>query len=364
MNKIGFGFLRFQKTGNDYDWSAIREMTDLFLDSGGRYFDTCYTYLNGASEEAIRRCVVNGRSRSGVQICDKLPGYLCRRPADALKYFDEMRLRCSADYFDVLMLHWLNAKNYEIADRLGQFEFLEEQKKAGNAVRVGFSYHDSAELLDRILTEHPNVDVVQIQLNYLDWDSAGIQSRLCYETCVKHGKKVIVMEPLKGGTLSSLPGEAEQALRAARPDWSAADWGLRFAQSMPEVETVLSGMVLPSQIRQNMEVPAVLTEEDRKTLFSVRGIITGKTSVACTGCRYCETHCPQRIPIPDYFAMFNELCRSPEDGWKILPSYESMSASRGRASECIGCGQCAEHCPQHLDIPRIMKEAAAALESA
>ena len=131
MNKIGFGFLRFQKTGNDYDWSAIREMTDLFLDSGGRYFDTCYTYLNGASEEAIRRCVVNGRSRSGVQICDKLPGYLCRRPADALKYFDEMRLRCSADYFDVLMLHWLNAKNYEIADRLGQFEFLEEQEKAG-----------------------------------------------------------------------------------------------------------------------------------------------------------------------------------------------------------------------------------------
>ena len=231
-------------------------------------------------------------------------------------------------------------------------------------MRIGFSYHDSAELLDRILTEHPNVDVVQIQLNYLDWDSAGIQSRLCYETCVKHGKKVIVMEPLKGGTLSSLPGEAEQALRAARPDWSAADWGLRFAQSMPEVETVLSGMVLPSQIRQNMEVPAVLTEEDRKTLFSVRGIITGKTSVACTGCRYCETHCPQRIPIPDYFAMFNELCRSPEDGWKILPSYESMSASRGRASECIGCGQCAEHCPQHLDIPRIMKEAAAALESA
>ena len=229
VNKIGFGFKKKKKTGNNYDWSAIREMTDLFLDSGGRYFDTCYTYLNGASEEAIRRCVVNGRSRSGVQICDKLPGYLCRRPADALKYFDEMRLRCSADYFDVLMLHWLNAKNYEIADRLGQFEFLEAQKKAGNAVRIGFSYHDSAELLDRILTEHPNVDVVQIQLNYLDWDSAGIQSRLCYETCVKHGKKVIVMEPLKGGTLSSLPGEAEQALRAARPAWSAADWGLRFA---------------------------------------------------------------------------------------------------------------------------------------
>ena len=152
--------------------------------------------------------------------------------------------------------------------------------------------------------------------------------------------------------------------RAARPDWSAADWGLRFAQSIPEVETVLSGMVLPSQIRQNMAVPAVLTEEDRETLFSVRGIIMGKTAVACTGCRYCQTHCPQRIPIPDYFAMFNELCRSPEDGWKIVPSYESMSASRGRASECIGCGQCAEHCPQHLDIPRIMKEAAAALESA
>ena len=176
MNKIGFGFLRFHKSGNDYDWSAIRRMTDLFLNSGGHYFDTCYTYLDGASEEAIRRCVVNGRSRTDVQICDKLPGYLCRQPSDAGTFFDEMRRRCSSDYFDVLMLHWLNAKNYEIADRLGQFDFLEAQKRAGNAVRIGFSYHDSAQLLDRILTEHPNIDVVQIQLNYLDWDSAGIQS--------------------------------------------------------------------------------------------------------------------------------------------------------------------------------------------
>ena len=362
MNKIGFGFLRFRKSGADYDWNGIRRMTDLFLERGGRYFDTCYTYLDGASEEAVRRCVVEGRDRSRVEICDKIPGYLCQGVSDAGRYFDEMRRRCAVDHFDVLMLHWLNAKNYAIADRLGQFDFLEAQKREGNAVRIGFSYHDSAQLLDRILTAHPNVDVVQIQLNYLDWDSAGIQSRLCYETCVKHGKKVIVMEPLKGGTLAALPAEAEKALRAFHPDWSGADWGLRFAASLPEVETVLSGMVQLSQIRQNMANTSTLTEEEARALLSVREIIAGKTAVACTGCRYCEKHCSQHIPIPDYFAMYNELRQSPGEGWKIRPSYESLAAGRGRASDCVACGQCAEHCPQHLPIPELMEKAAAALE--
>ena len=364
MNKLGFGFLRFQKKGADYDWDAISRMADRFLERGGRYFDTCYTYLGGASEEAIRRCVVERSPRDRVEICDKIPGYQCKTEADTARYFEEMRKRCGTDYFDVLMLHWLNGENYATAERLDQFRFIEEQKKAGNAVRTGFSYHDSAELLDEILTRHPEVDVVQIQLNYLDWNSAGIQSRLCYETCVKHGKQVLVMEPLRGGSLVKLPKEAEAVLKQLRPDLGPAAMGLLFAMSRPEVEIVLSGMNELSQVEENMADFAPLTEAEEEALLSLSDLITGSTKVPCTGCRYCEPHCPMNIPIPDCFAMYNELARVPGDDWKIRPSYESLTLDRGKASACLACGACARHCPQHIPIPEHMKEAAKALEKA
>ena len=360
MNKLGFGFLRFRKSGADYDWRAIRAMADRFLEKGGKYFDTCYTYLDGASEEAIRRCVVEGRDRRSVQICDKLPGYQCENDAALDKTFDEMRRRCGTDYFDVLMLHWLDAKHYAMARERGQFDYLLRQKKAGNALRIAFSYHDSAALLERILSAHPEVDVVQIQLNYMDWESAGIQSRLCYETCVRHGKKVIVMEPIKGGSLARLPEAAEKTLRALRPDRSAAAWALRFAMSRPEVETVLSGMTELAQVEENTGDAPPLTEEEERALFSVLPLVAGETAVPCTGCRYCEAHCPQRIPIPDCFALYNELRRTPQEGWKIRPSYAELTSGRGRASDCLACGSCEAHCPQKLPIPAHMRSVAQA----
>ena len=362
MNKLGFGFLRFQRVGNDLDWADIERMTDRFTGLGGQYFDTCYTYLDGDSEKAIKRCVIERKGRSSVEICDKLPGYYCKTEQDAGKYFDEMRRRCGTEYFDVLMLHSLNAEYYDIAERLDQFGFIEAQKRAGNAVRTGFSYHDRADLLDRILTEHPEVDVVQIQLNYHDWESAGIQARLCYETCVKHGKKVIVMEPLRGGSLAQLPESAEKLLRAAHPDWTPSMWGLRFAMSLPGVETVLSGMNAVSQIEENMADIEPLTQEEEQLLFSIHDAVAGSTAVPCTGCRYCEPHCPMNIAIPDYFDMLNQISRSPGEDWKIKPAYESVSSVRGKASDCMACGSCAEFCPQRIDIPEFMKKAAAALE--
>ncbi|MBQ0134261.1 MAG: aldo/keto reductase [Clostridiales bacterium] len=363
MNKMGFGFLRLPKTGEDYDWKVLNEMVDLFLQRGGRYFDTCYTYLNGNSELGLRRCLTERHSRDSYELAEKLPGYNCKSYEDCIRFFEEEQERCGVKDFDVYLLHWLNGKNYELAEKYDEFRFLRELKAKGLTKRIGFSYHDSASLLDRILKAHPEVDLVQLQLNYLDWESAGIQSRQCYETCVRHGKKVVVMEPIKGGTLANLPAEAEKLLRAARGTWSNAEWALRFVQSLPQVEICLSGMSSLSQVEENMREVEALTAGETELLGQVRSIIESSTAVPCTGCRYCESHCPQRIPIPDYFKMYNELCRAPGDGWKIRPSYLQHAVGRGRAADCMQCHSCEHHCPQNIKIADIMKKVAESLEA-
>lgn len=362
MNKLGFGFLRLPQKNGDYDWAAINDMVDCFLSAGRRYFDTCYTYLGGSSERGIQTCLTSRYPREAYELCDKLPGYQCRTYDDCRRYFREQQNRCGVTWFDVYMLHWLNGENYETAERLDEFRFLRELKEQGLAGRIGFSYHDSPNLLDRILTAHPETDVVLLQLNYLDWESAGIASRQCYETCLRHGKSVIAMEPVKGGTLAKLPKAAESLLRAAHPDWSSADWALRFVQSLPGVETVLSGMNTLAQVQANVKEFAPLTQEEQALLQKVREIIEKNTAIGCTGCRYCEPHCPMRIAIPDYFRMYNEYRRFPEEDWKIVPAYRQLSLHRGKASECIGCCRCENHCPQHIAVSRHMQAVAAAFE--
>ena len=362
-NKLGFGFLRLPKGAEGYDWDTVRQMVDIFLEQGGTYFDTCYTYLNGQSEEGIRRCVAERYPRRRFQLAEKLPGYLCKSYEDAQKFFDEELERCGVTYFDVYMLHWLNAEHYAIAEAHDQFRFLREKKAEGKTKRIGFSYHDSAALLDQILTAHPEVDVVQLQINYLDWDSAGIESRKCYETCVRHGKKVIVMEPVKGGTLAVLPEAAEKLLREVHPDWTPSAWALRFVRSLPEVEICLSGMSAATQVEENLLSAERLGETELDCLRRVCGIIEAQTAVACTGCRYCVDHCPKQIPIPDCFKMLNEVTRYPKDNWKIRPAYRQLTVSGGKASDCIGCRSCVKHCPQKLEIPEYLKQAAESLET-
>ena len=362
MSELGFGFLRLPKKGGDYDYDAICAMTDAFLERGGTYFDTCYTYLDGASEQAIRDCLVRRHPRERFVLADKLPGYLCRSRADNRRYYDEERRRCGVDGFDVYMLHWLNRDNYAAAEKYGQFNFIAGLKARGEVGRIGFSYHDSAALLDEILTRHGEIDVVQLQINYLDWDAAGLEAGACYDVCARHGKPIVVMEPVKGGTLAALPAEAEELLRANRSEWSAADWALRFVRSLPQVEVTLSGMNAMEQVIANTRPVEPLTDEEHEALKKAAAIINARTAVGCTGCRYCEPHCPQNLPIPDYFKMYNELRRYPDEGWKIRPVYESLARTRARASACVACGECAEHCPQHLPIPEHMKAVAAALE--
>ena len=362
-SKIGFGLLRLPEKEGGLDWEKVNTLCDKYLELGGEYFDTCYTYMDGLSEMAVKRAVSMRKPRSSFKVIEKLPGYYCKSYGDCRKYFEEELKRCGVEYFDVFMLHWLNGENYEIAEKCEEFRFLEEVKKEGKALRTGFSFHDSADLLDRILTAHPEVDVVLLQINYLDWETAGIESRNCYEIAVRHGKKVFVMEPVKGGTLSDLPEEAEKILEEVHPEWTPSDWALRFVQSLLEVELCLSGMNEVSQIEANMKSFEPLNDSDIEALFRARDIIVRDTAVPCTGCRYCEEHCPMNIAIPEYFRMYNELKRYPEDDWKIQPAYEHMTLSRGKASECIGCGTCKEHCPQRIDIPGVIKDAASLLEN-
>ena len=365
MNKMGFGFLRLPEAGGvegGYDWEKVSRMVDRFMEMGGQYFDTCYTYLNGMSERGIRECVVRRKPRGSFILAEKLPGYNCRQYADCQKFFEEELARCGVEYFDVLMLHWLNGENYAIAERYDEFRFLREKKAEGKARRIGFSYHDSASLLDEILTRHPEVDLVQLQINYLDWEAAGIESRKCYEVCVRHGKKVVVMEPCKGGTLAVVPPEAEAVLRSRHPDWSPAGWAMRFAQSLPEVEVVLSGMNDLSQVEENLRAVDPLDGDDLACLERVRAIIESETAVPCTGCRYCVGHCPKGIPIPDYFKMYNEICRYPGEGWKIRPTYAQAAKGQGRASDCIACRSCERHCPQRIPVADVMRDVAEKLE--
>ena len=361
INKLGFGFLRLPRKGEELDWDTICRMVDAFMDGGGAFFDTCYTYINGMSEIAIRKCIVERKQRDSFQLCDKLPGYLFKSYEDCQRYFDEECSRCGVEWFDILMLHWLNDENYAIAEEYDEFRFLREKKAEGKAKRIGFSYHGDAALLDKILTAHPEVDVVLMQVNYLDWESEGIQSRRCYETCLRHGKSVMVMEPVKGGTLAKLPDDAEAKLRSVHPDWTPSDWALRFVQTLPGVEIALSGMNTVEQVRANVRPFEPLTDREIAVLAEVAEIVRGKTAIGCTGCGYCVIRCPKQIPIPQYIKLYNEITRDPGDDWKIIPTYNQMAA--GKASHCIGCHSCEKHCPQKLTIAEHMKTIAKVFET-
>ena len=361
MNKTGFGFCRLPLTNADDDNSVdmlqTQQLIDEYMTAGGVYFDTAYIYHGGAGETAIRDCLASRWPRDSFILSDKLPVSKLNSREDCRKYFDEQLERCGVDYFDVFMLHALTAENYEKAAECGAFEFIKELKEQGLVRRIGFSSHDTPDMLDRILTEHPEFEIVLIQINYLDWESPFIQSRLCYETVLKHGKEIWVMEPVKGGTLAQLPEEAEALFRSLRPEDEPARWALRFVQSLPGVKVCLSGMNTSSQIQQNMSDLEPMSEEELSACARAAEILSASIAIPCTGCNYCLDSCPKHIPIPKYFKMYNEHRRCPKDGWKIKPSYmQTVQRGFGKASDCIQCGKCEKICPQKLEIRRELTE--------
>ncbi len=363
MNKTGFGFMRLPRTADDeIDFETLNRMVDRYFALGGDYFDTAYTYLEGESEKALRKTVVERYPREAFRLADKLPGYKVTAHEQCREFFNEQLERCGVSYFDVYLLHFLNPQNYAIAEKYDEFGFLREIKASGEARKIGFSFHGSPELLDTILTAHPEAEVVLLQINYLDWDSASIRAREQYETAVRHGKEVLIMEPVRGGQLASVPAEAEDVLRGLCPEDSVPSWAIRFATDLKHASVVLSGMSTPAQIEDNLRDFKPLTEKEREALATCATIIRAETAVACTACGYCVPHCPNQIPIPSFFNFYNEAKRVPKDTWKVKYEYERQATATAAASACIVCHACEKHCPQKLKIADTLKDVASTFE--
>ena len=357
MKKLGFGLMRLPLLdANDptsFDEAQIIRMADAFLEAGFAYFDTAYVYHSGKSEEMLRKAVVERYPRERFFVADKLPTFCLKEPEDVPRIFAEQLERTGLTYFDNYLLHCLDTENYAIAERLDCFAFCLEQKRLGKIRHFGFSFHDTAELLDEILNAHPEVEFVQLQINYLDWESEKVQSRRCYETAVRHGKKVIVMEPVKGGKLVKIPAGAEARLKALEPSLSVPSWAIRFAASLPETIMILSGMSNFEQLSDNigyMRDFRPLTADESGLCLEIGVQIARQNEIACTACHYCTEGCPMSIAIPEYFALMNRSADAAE--------YTALTVENGKASDCIGCGQCEEHCPQHLPFIELLREVA------
>lgn len=373
MKKLGFGFMRLPLTNPDnqtaIDMAQVEKMADCFLSSGFTYFDTAWMYHDFMSEPALGEAVVKRYPRDSFTIASKMPVGMLRSHEEGVELFAKQKEKLGVSFFDYYLVHDMNVSNYERTKRFDMISFLRGKKEAGEIVRLGFSCHDNAEYLDRVLTECPFFEFVQLQINYLDWDSEGVQSRKCYEVCVRHGKPVIVMEPIKGGTLAKIPKVAEDLLRSCHPDWSPAVWALRFAASLPNVQTVLSGMSTLKQVEENAALftgMEPLNAEELDVLRRAAAMIQETIAIPCTGCRYCveESQCPKNIPIPSYFALYNsEKLRTREDWSPEKEYYENfLKAGKGRASDCIACRKCERVCPQHIVISDWMKKVRATLE--
>ena len=366
--KLGFGLMRLPLTDPEnpgsVDVEQMKKMVDIFMENGFTYFDTAWMYCGFKSEEAVKSALVDRYPRDSFTLTTKLNSHFFNTKEERENVFGEQLRKTGAGYFDFYFLHAVAEDNIGKYEEFDCFSWMLEKKAAGLVRHIGFSYHDKAAILDKILTDHPEVELVQLQINYLDWDSEWIEARKNYEVCVKHGKPVVVMEGVKGGMLAKVPAEAEKLFRDAEPEMSPASWAIRFVATQPNVMVVLSGMSNIAQMEDNvsyMKEFRPLSEEETAIVMKVRDIIQSKTAIACTGCEYCTDGCPQSIAIPRYFSLFNTV--SLQDG-RISPNetrnFERLAKNFGKPSDCVECGQCEGICPQHLPIIDNLKKVAAA----
>ena len=361
--RFGFGCMRLPMIGEEVDLQQFSRMVDTFLDAGFNYFDTAHGYIHGKSETAIRSCLTSRHPRSSYILTDKLTGPYFKTEDDIRPFFQQQLDACGVDYFDFYLMHAQSSDNYEHFRECRAYETAFALKAEGKIRHVGISFHDSPEMLERILNDYPDLEIVQIQFNYLDYESPTVQSRAVYEVLARHKKPVLIMEPVKGGTLVELPDKAQAVLDELHGG-SNASYALRFAAGFPQVCVVLSGMSDLAQITENtafMREFQPLTDHEQEAVRQVRQIYMEQNSIPCTACRYCVDGCPQQILIPDLFNAMN-LKRVFRD-WDQEDRYRNeLTKENGKASDCIRCGQCEAVCPQHLPIRQLLTEVANVFE--
>ena len=358
--KLGFGLMRLPKLpSGKIDIAQTSEMVDRFISAGGTYFDTAFVYDNGESESAARKALVERYPRESYTLCTKLCAWMqCHDEKSAKQQFFTSLKRTGAGYFDYYLLHALQRGNYKKYDEYHIWDFVKEQKAKGLIKYYGFSFHADPALLEELLTAHPDVDFVQLQINYADWNNPGVASRECYEIARKHGVSITVMEPVKGGALANPPEGVQKIFRKADSDASMASWAIRYVASMDGIITVLSGMSNLAQMDDNLSYMRdfkPLTETEQQLICQAQAELEKDNSIKCTACHYCVDGCPMNIAIPEIFAVKNnEQKKKSWDGGK--QAYTIATHGKGTASQCLECGQCESACPQHLPVIELLKE--------
>ena len=364
IKKLGFGLMRLPMNGDEIDMDQTKKMVDTFMSKGFTYFDTAYVYIGGKSEVALKEAVVDRYPRDSFQCATKLPLWDQKSREELQEILDTSLQRAGLEYYDFYLLHAMSAERAQKADELRAWDFMKQVKAQGKAKHIGFSFHDSAEALEDILKNHPEMEFVQLQINYADWESDSVQSRKCYEVARKYNKPVIIMEPVKGGSLATMTPEVQKLFKDANPDASIPSWAIRYCASLEGIITVLSGMSNEEQLNDNvsyMEDFQPLTDSERQVVAKAVEILNNTPTIPCTACKYCVDGCPQKINIPGVFSAMNNYTL-----YNNLPgakgSYQNAVKDGGKAGDCIQCGNCEAHCPQHIQIIEELKKAAATLE--
>ena len=362
--RFGFGMMRLPKIGEEIDIEQTKKMVDYFIENGFNYFDTAHGYLDKRSELVVKEALTSRYDRESYVLTDKLTYSYFNTEEEIRPLFESQLERCGVTYFDYYLVHTVNKNNIEHYRKTKAFETVKALKDEGKIRYIGFSFHDQPEFLDKVLTEFPFVDVVQIQFNYLDYNNPSVRSRECYDVAMRHGKKVIVMEPVKGGNLASLPPEAAKILSSISSG-SPAGLALRFVSGYSGIFMILSGMSTFEQMVDNvktMKESKALSLDEEKGLAKVVGIINGKDMIDCTSCRYCTPTCPKQILIPDFFACYNSDSLASWDSSRFYNEVYTVDG-HSKASECIKCGRCEKSCPQHLPIRRLLEKVASRFEA-
>lgn len=352
---LGFGCMRLDMKDGEVDYDNFCKMIDKFIDAGFTYFDTAHGYIDGKSEQAIRKCLTERYPRDAYMLANKLSNPYFETEEEIIPFFENQLKICGVEYFDFYLFHAMSRNSYEKYKKCNAFDIVYNLKKEGRIKHIAMSFHDTADVLDTILTENPFIEFVQLQLNYLDYDDPGVQSKKCYDVAVAHGKKVIVMEPVKGGGLVNLPDDAKALLDKLCPSKSYASYALRYVASYPEVFMVLSGMGNEDMMNDNINTFTnfePLSPEEQKAASELRKIIRTNRQIHCTGCEYCLAQCPKGIKIPLVFSAYNTYLLAKatrSDAAKLLPD-------GAKATECIGCGMCEAECPQRLEIRKLLAE--------